>query len=77
MIDIQKAKILSVELRDYDADIFIDIMRKLWVATKQAGFIKPFDPEERRVIEEICFHLELEEPEEVRIHTEKELIRED
>lgn len=67
MIDIQQVKMLNLQLQDEDIDVFVGLMKKLMVASKQTGFKKPFDSIERSLIENISGKLGLIKPDEINL----------
>lgn len=75
-MDLQKIKTLNIVFQDEEADIFIQIIKKLQISVHQSGFKKPFAIEERDLIEDIAEYLELESPEEAKIYSEKEQVKE-
>lgn len=74
MIELNKLRLITIQIQDDDIDIFISLFSKLMVASKQVGFKKPFNEYERNLILNIANQLELDDVEEVKIISEKEQI---
>ncbi|MCK9429246.1 MAG: hypothetical protein M0R17_04530 [Candidatus Omnitrophica bacterium] len=72
MIEIQQTRLLNLQLQDEDIEIFISLVNKLMIATKQTGFKKPFNESQRVLIENIFSQLKLDEIESVNIYSERE-----
>ena len=76
MIEIQEVRMLNISIQDNDIDTFLTLIEKLLVACKQTGFKKPFNDEERELIEGISKFLNINKPEEGRINSIEEQVKE-
>jgi len=74
MIELNKLRLLTIQVQDDDIDIFISLFSKLMIISKQIGFKKPFDEYEKNLIFDIGNQLGLNEIEEVKIISEKEQV---
>jgi hypothetical protein len=66
---------LNIQFQDEDIDVFVSLLNKLLVASKQTGFNKPFNTQERILIETMSNNMGLNNPEEIRIQNEIEQVK--
>ena len=71
MVNIDRVRVLSVQIEDDDIEGFISIMNKLLLTANQAGFKKTFTKQERITILNIAEALDLDKPEECNIDASK------
>lgn len=75
MMEIQQIRMLNIQFQDEDIDVFVSLLNKLLVASKQTGFNKPFNTQERILIETMSNNMGLNNPEEIRIQNEIEQVK--
>jgi len=71
MIESQQYHAINISVQDEDISTFMDLLSKLLIACKQTGFKKPFNTNERDLIERIAESLNLDKPQECVIDVDK------
>jgi hypothetical protein len=71
MVNIDRVRVLSLQIEDEDIEGFISIVSKLLLTINQAGFKKTFDKQERITILNIAEALGLDGAEECNLDVSK------
>jgi len=71
MVNVDRVRVLSVQIEDDDIEGFISVISKLLITINQTGFKKTFDKQERSTILNIAEALQIDKPEECIIDTSK------